>query len=100
MSTSTLHTPQGPVSQRPKEQRRRQRPKQTAPLWFAVGTRVLGLPVARASNAVLAANIRAQRQGTSCPCTPSSSREVLRSGERTRLQAAASAALATCNQMI
>jgi len=43
--------------------RRRQRPKQTAPLQLAAGKLVLGPPVARAATAVLGANIPRAKPG-------------------------------------
>jgi hypothetical protein len=63
MSNPTLQTPKGPSSKPPTQQRRRQRPKQTAPLQLAVGKRVLGPPVARAATAVLGANIPHAKPG-------------------------------------
>jgi hypothetical protein len=100
MSNPTLQTPKGPSSQQPTQQRRRQRPKQTAPLQLAAGKLVLGPPVARAATAVLSANIPRAKPGDVVSMHWSSACEVLTRGELTRLQAATSTALATCNQTI
>ncbi len=67
MSNPTLQTPKGPSSKPPTQQRRRQRPKQTAPLQLAAGKRALGPPVARAATAVLGANIPRAKPGDVVP---------------------------------
>ncbi len=100
MSNPTLQTPKRPSSQWPTQQRRWQRPKQTAPLQLAAGKRVLSPPVARAATAVLGANIPHAKPGNVVSMHWSWACEVLARGELARLQAATSAALATCNQTI
>lgn len=61
----TLQIPKRFSAQRPKEQCRRQRPRQAAPLQLAVGNRVFGPLVARVAQSVWARTSRATSQGTS-----------------------------------